>query len=485
MILAAVLAATLSYAQDWGGRYTLEFSDQAVYARGELFLVPVSPDETEFYLSVEHVDGARVVYDSQDGPVKMKDGKFVWRYPLPGFDYTLTLIPSPDSDSGYPMENTVQVIEDVGGGAHPYNLDLCPDGYYTRDMARFVTHDGWMYRKNADESGCTLARGGIYSGKIALPASVKGPFGKILKVTGIDSDAFMESRGVSQVVLHDMEQRVAPGALTYTEVPYDWSKIAQPFFAYPSKAKDRFVIPFYEGFERPENIFPWVVFKQNIAPAQQSGNTIGDDNALAGRVDPAFDRTMGVFYTLQLPKTDISKMFKGYDSFEIEALVADADFVAFHTFPAFSRWKFPEKEQNASKAVENTVAKMFGRTVMYSRRAAWQRDGGGELDIVEFTHKDHQAMVVFAWVEGGSVVATASMTTMIESEFEDFSVWNVDDEGTFGIPDVVTIARDPEGVVTVYLAKNSPESVTCFALHQNGDQLEIINFDQWYRYIDL
>ena len=161
------------------------------------------------------------------------------------------------------------------------------------------------------------------------------------------------------------------------------------------------------------------------------------------------------------------------------------DFVAFHTFPAFGRWKYPEKVQNAPKAIVNQVARKYGREVMYSRRVAWLRDGYGELDLVEFQHKNHQAMVVFAWVNGDDVAATCSLTTEIESEFEDADVWNVDDDGTFGIPDVVTIVRDPEGNVIIFLAKNSPESITCFALRQVGDKLERIDFDQWYRYVDI
>jgi len=105
---------------------------------------------------------------------------------------------------------------------------------------------------------------------------------------------------------------------------------------------------------------------------------------------------------------------------------------------------------------------------------------------VEFEHKDHQAMVVFAWVgKDGDIYATAALTTEIESEFEDSGVWNVDDEGTYGIPDVVSIALDPDGYATIFLAKNSPESINCFALHQVGDKFEVIDFDQWYRFIDI
>ena len=478
------MCGSLATAQDWGGRYVVDFKDgEESYATGNLFLVPLAPDQAEFLLTVVNKEGATIVYDSTDGPVQLVDGQFVWRYPLPDFDYTLTMDLYPVSNDGYPLENTIQVTGRLGSGAPPYNIDLSPDGFYRRDLDYFVTPNGYMYRK--DGEGCTLAKGGIYAGSVDLPTTVFGPFGVVLSVKGIDSDAFEYSRALTQVSLSDPGQRVAPGALTYTEIPYDWSKITMPFFAYPNKAKNTMVIPYFEGFERPENIFPWVIFKQNIAPAQQSNNTIEDEGALAGRVDQAFNRTRGVFYTIQLPKADITKMFRGYEAMEIEALVADMDFVAFHTFPAFGRWKFPEKVQNAPKAIENAVAKMYGREVMYSRRAAWLRDGHGELDIVEFKHKNHQAMVVFAWVCDGKVKASTSLTTEIESEFEDYSVWNVDDDGTYGIPDVITIARDPEDNVTIFLAKNSPESITCFALHQQGEKLVKINFDQWYRYVDI
>ena len=486
----AILAAFLSWggvmvlAQDWGGRYNVEWKDgDETYASGSLFLVPVAPEQAEFLLVATNKAGASIVYDSEAGPVSLLDGKFVWRFPNPEFDYTLTIELYPESENGLPLENTIKLSEQLGSGAPPYAVDLCPDGYYKRDLNYFVAPGGYMYRKDGD--GCYLAQGGIYSGSVILPESLIGPFGKVFTVKGIDSDALAYSRHVTQVSIANAEQRVAPGALSYTEVPYDWDRISKPFFAYPGKARDCFVIPYYDGFVCPENTSPWVIFKQNVAPAQLSKNTIGDNNALAGRVDQAFDRTMGVYYTLQIPKEEINKMFRGYTAMEIEALVSDADFVAFHTFPAFGRWKFPEKVQNAPKAIVSKVAKQYGREVMYSRRAAWLRDGSGELDIVEFTHKDHQAMVVFAWVSAGELAATCKLSTEIESEFEDCDVWNVDDDGTFGIPDVVTIALDPDGRPIIFLAKNAPESITCFALRQVGDKLVIEDYDQWYRYVDI
>ena len=476
------LSCVFAAAQDWGGRYKLQLPEDAE-VQGDLFLVPVGPEQTEFLLTVVNKAGDTIVYDSTDGPVSLSDGKFIWRFPGGEFDYTLTMDLYPEADGGIPLENTIKVSENVGAGAPPYPIDLSPDGLYRRDLSYFVAPNGYMYHSDGDK--CALAMGGIYSGRVDLPATVVGPFGKVFSVSGIESDAFAYSHSLSQVTIADAGQRVAPGALTWTEIPYDWDKIAKPFFAYPCKTRDRFVIPYYDGFECPENKYPWVIFKQNVAPSQQSGNTIGNDSALSGRVDQAFDRTMGVYYTLQIPKTEVNKMFRGYEAMEIEALVADMDFVAFHTFPAFGRWKFPEKVQNAPKAIVNQIAKKYGREVMYSRRVAWLRDGYGELDLVEFQHKNHQAMVVFAWISGNDVAATCSLTTEIESEFEDADVWNVDDDGTFGIPDVVTIAKDPDGNVIIFLAKNAPESITCFALRQVGDKLERIDFDQWYRYVDI
>ena len=94
-------------------------------------------------------------------------------------------------------------------------------------------------------------------------------------------------------------------------------------------------------------------------------------------------------------------------------------------------------------------------------------------------------MVVFAWIGNGEIYATCDIKREIESESEDSSVWNVDDDGTYGIPDVVSIALDPEGCANIFMAKNSPESITCFVLHQVGDRFELVPVDQWYRYVDI
>ena len=484
---ALALSCALAAAQDWGGRYIVEFMEgEQSEAKGDLYLVPLGPDRAEFYISVVRKDGAQIIYDTADGPVTLEGDRFIWHYPGPDFDYTLTIDLRPEANAGEPMENTVMVSESVGAGAPPYNIDLSPDGFYRRDLNYFVAPNGYMYHIAPDGQSCNLAFGGIYSGVVDLPLKVQGPFGRMFPVAGIEQDAFTASRNLTQVSIAGAEQRVAPGALSFTGVPYDWAAIGKPLFAYPDKSRTRFAVPGDTSLQRPENGSQWVVFKQNLAPCSPSGDSRADEERRLGRVDQDFGSTRGLFYNILSPAEEVKAMFKGYQAGEIEALIAPPDFVAFHTFPSFGRWKFPEREQDAKAAVVRKVAAMYGRTPMYSRRAAWLRDGSAELDIVEFEHKDHQAMVVFAWVgKDGDIYATAALTTEIESEFEDSGVWNVDDEGTYGIPDVVSIALDPDGYATIFLAKNSPESINCFALHQVGDKFEVIDFDQWYRFIDI
>ena len=484
ILIAALVWAAAAFAQDWGGRYVVEILEgEQSSAQGELYLVPVSTDEAEFLLVVKHKDRGEIVLDSSDGPVRLTDGCFTWK--APDSDYTLTIDLSPEDADGMPLDGKVMVSEHLESGMPPYNVDFSPGGYYSRDYNYFVTPDDYMYRISEDGGSCSLALGGIYAGEVVVPAKVTGLFGVILPVSGVDADAFKFSRRVTSVNLHDGQQKIGPGALGYTEVPYDFNALPKPFFAYPSKDRARFVIPGSDPAQGPENNSQWVIFKQNLAPALQSGCTAGKEGKLEGRVDQDFNLAMGFIYTLQSSKEEIARMFKGYRYDEIEALVADPRFVAFHTFPAFGRWKFPETEVSAPKGIENAVARKFGREVMYSRKVAWLRDGSGELDLVEFKHKDFQAMVVFVWSSRGEILATATQTTEIESEFEESGVWNVDDEGTYGIPDVVTIAQDPDGNAIIFLAKNAPESINCFALRQVGDKLERIDFDQWYRYVDI
>lgn len=476
-----VACAVAASAQDWGGHYRMDVPGTVT---GDLYLVPADANTTEFLLIVTNPAGDTIVYDSSAGPVALCDGSFVWRYPSEEINYSISFDLDPVNDEDIPMMGCILVTESLLSENPPYKTDLSPNGVYRRDDRCFVTPEGFMFRINDDGGSCNLACGGLYKETVILPQSVKGPFGRYFRVAGIDSDAFRGAGEINRLYLYDDSQLISPGALIGTGVSFDWNA-NKPHFAYPDKGKTQVVVPGGAGFSLPASSSQWVIFKQNLAPATQSDNTVGKAGKRDGRVDQDFRSTMGIFYTLQSSKEDIAKMFRGYNATEVEALVANPWFVAQHTFPAFGRWKYPEKEVSAPNSIETAMSRRYGRPVMYSRKAAWLREGKGELDIVEFEHADHQAMVAFVWHAGGDILATCTLTTEIESEYADYSVWNVDDDGRYGIPDVVTIAVDGTGAITVFLAKNSPESITCFALRQVGNSFQKVDLDQWYRYVDL
>lgn len=483
--LSALIAGPVP---SWGGKYTIALKDEAgkAYANGVLYLIPHGEEESAFFLSMVREDGYAMVYDTDNQPIPVRDGRIIYYYPDEEIDYSIEVDLNPIDEEGNPLKNCVSIKEVLVSEDPVYNnTDLSLDGIWAQDTAVFADENGYLYRKNKKDGSCMLTRGGIYEGTIDLPATVKDRNGKTIAVSGIESEAFMDSRMVNKVELADAQkQRVQPGAYNFTTVPYEWSKIRLPLYCYPSKEKTRFAVPMNEMTTPPAEEYQWLIFKQNAAPCRLINDWHKNTNLSLGRRDGNFDNTQGLYYAPLLTEAECKKMFRGYESYEIEALIADQNFVAFHTFPAYSRWKFPEAEQNAPSSIVKQVCKMYDRQPMYSRRAAWFRDGTGELDIVEFTHKDGEATVCFVYHSKGEIYATTTLSTEIVDNEEDFSVWNVDDDGRYGIPDVVSIAIDPDGYCNFFLAKNSPESVTCFVLHQSEDRLEVIDIAQWYRFIE-
>ena len=493
MLLPMLLAAWSLKAADipwWAGRY-----EMPIYAEGSegenqiatavLILIPESAESAIFNLTVRGKEGIFQLYDTDNQGIPVVDDCIRYNFPEEDFDYSLIvrLNPSP-SEYAYQEGRCVEVRCESNIEGNPYGDGVDPAGFYRWNPHYFVDTHGYMFYRGPKDVTCELARGGIYEGKVTLPERVFDREGHLVYVSGIASDAFMDSRLVNEVEITNPEQRVGPGAYNFTSIPYSWEAMNKPRFAYPNAEKRRFVTPLYAESTYDEKPHQWIVFKQNVAPAMLTKDTHKDENLKCGRADFDFENVEGVYYETLIDKKETAKMFKGYEAYEIEALVADQDFVAFHTFPSYSRWKYPEAEQKANSRVVSQVARMYGREAEYSRRAAWLRDGTAELDIVEFKHQDGEAMVVFVWTGRGEIYATCSLTTELEPGFEDFSVWNVDDDGHYGIPDIVSIALDPDGRVNIFVAKNSPESVTCYILHQEGDKLEMIDADQWYRFID-
>lgn len=351
------------------------------------------------------------------------------------------------------------------------------------DSTCFADAQGYRYRMRSD-GGCMLARGGSYEGVVELPATVSRPDGVSVPVKGIEAQAFMDSRKVSQVKLASADQVVEPGAYAFTSIPYSWDALLKPRYAYPDESLKKYVTPTGKDEKFKGADYVWAFFKQNYAPVACYKDQRDKDDLKIGMAWNDFNQVEGVYYSNRLSKKEIAKMFKGYDPIEVELLLLDKDFAAFHTFPSYSRWKYPEREIDTPSSILDQISKRYGRKVLYGHRAAALRDGTARFDIVELEHKDKTAMVVFVWSSQGEILSVGEVKTELTPGDEGFSVWNVDDDGFYGIPDVVSIAQAPDGAVILFLAKNSPESVHCFALRQVGDRFEEIEFDCWYRYLD-
>ncbi len=473
--LAALLFGISLGAQDWGGRYVLTETVDGNSPENtvELILIPMGKDQASFMLQVPGNPDLRFDTDGQGIPVE--EGILLYNYPAEEFEYSILVELKPDLDpEQYPAAVRVkEIYQEAPDG------DIPLGGIYVRSDFVLIDKNGYLYELD-DKAGCMLRRGGNYGDKVVLPKQVRDFDGNWVRVNGIAADAFTECPPVGEVVLNNESQWVEPGAYWITGIPYDWDKLNLPHFAYPSRQFDLFVTPLSPddkiGKQPDHN---WIIFKQNANLAFPSADTRKNKDAKCGRDDLDFDNIQGLYYKALEPKR---KQFRGYGSFEVEVLVADSEFAAFHRWPSFSRWKFPEPELNTTGDIELQVSRMFGRDVARSRKIGWLREGAGELDIVEFVHSGGEAMVAFVWHEDYRIVAVGTLSTEVEEGQED-SVWAVDDEGFYGIPNLISIAIAPDGAVTLFLAKDSPESITCFILHQVGQQFQYIDADQWYRFV--
>lgn len=479
VMMLSVLALA---AQEWGGRYIMVEADDgsAPSCKVELYLIPMGKNEASFNLQMHFEDGTTSRYDTDFQGIPVKKNKINYYYPDEELEVSIEVDLKPSLDPAeYGVRGGFIRLIDSSSGDGPRAVY---SGIYARDETVILDKNGYLYQ--ADELGndCMLRYGGHYFGKITLPEKVKGFSGEEYRVTGILADALTESIEVMEVVLSDKNQRIEPGALWYTNMPYDWSKLRLPKFAYPDEAFDNYVIPMEAAVDNsPQPNFAWAVFKQNFSLVVAGEDTRKDTDRQLGLDQLHFENIQGQYYMSMGPKPG---MFRGYEPYEVQVLIADSDFAGRHQWPSFSRWKYPEQELEASEDLAWNVSRgNGGREIISSRRVGWLRGRPGELDIFELEHVGNKAEVVFVWQENGVPVAVGSL----EREFEGdgtYSVWNVDDEGFYGIPNLVSIAIDPEGGVNLFLTKDSPESVTCFILHQEGDRLRYIDAGQWYRFVD-
>ena len=353
------------------------------------------------------------------------------------------------------------------------------------ETAYVTDSNGYRYRRISEGTELELCEGGRYSGRITLPESVTVQ-GEALRVAGVAAKAFWGNTDVTEVIWDHGTQYVGPSAFYRSGVRYFWeSGYSLPKYAYPSRDFSLYVLQ-QEIYDWDRTTPRWWFFKHNYAPLTFVQDRLKDEEALWGYSPWKADgkEMQGVYFEMRVPDSVKKDMFRGYDSQEVVGLVMEARFAAFHRFPPFSRWKWGEKEQSMSSALEQQMENRFGRTLRQSRYVGHLREEDGRVGLFEFEPRDGEAMIAIAWILGGKVKATWVKTTELDPEYGEGSVWNVDDDGSYGIPALLCVAFDKHDNVILFFNHPAPESMNLFGLRQQGDQLQAFSEEQWYVRVD-
>lgn len=185
----------------------------------------------------------------------------------------------------------------------------------------------------------------------------------------------------------------------------------------------------------------------------------------------------GIFYLLS--ERNVETMFKGNMYPCAQVVLADNSYVATHEFLIFSRWVFGEKETPAPADFKRAMAAKYGKKVKYSYEVGKIANTNEKLIITEFAIKNKKAHVVFSWLKNGKEVCSYALTQDVQGD-EDQSVWNVDDDGNYGIPELLSVARDEHGNIELFLHHPAPESRNFDHLVQQGNKFVKVGGDNWY-----
>lgn len=357
-----------------------------------------------------------------------------------------------------------------------------PSGTLDPDTGVVTDGNGYRYQYTEGQK-LELCAGGRYSGTVEVPRTlVVG--GREVEVAGIAADAFRDNKAVTEVRYDRNTQYVGPSAFYRSGIRYYWDYSFQiPDYIYPSEDFSLYVrqeVPQYVDLTEPQ----WMQFKHYSAHLRYVRDRREDESAQWGYNPWRADRMQGVYYEMDMPESARKDMFRGYDAREVIGLACESRFLAQHRFPPFSRWKWGEQEQTMGATLEKQMEARYDRTLRQSRYIGNLREEDGRVGIFEFEPKDGEAMIVIAWVLGGKVRATYVQTTELDPESGEFSVWNVDDDGTYGIPNLLCVAFDHHDNVILFLEHGAPESRNMFGLRQQGDQFQRFGEEQWYVYVD-
>jgi len=378
-------------------------------------------------------------------------------------------------------KNCVYVYENFNGAPSPFKSGIKLSGIYNFDPNTFVDGNGYMYEFG--DGGVELICGGRYFGKVVVPAKVMYD-GEEIPVFGVGESAFICNKSITSVAVND-KQYVRKSA--YCGSGLKSSKEKLPEFVYANESLTKFAKP-CSAENSNEKSKQWLIFNNSAEKCHYVGYHNGEMEARCIDMEKAKCEMFEIDNA-----SSVSVMFDGYDSYQVEALVSENEYVEFHTFPEYTSWNFPEEQTPMNDAFNLAMEKKYGRKVSFSRQIAQLVAEDGIFAMAEFEYVNNEAMVAFAWIEDGNIVATYSMKTELSEDaaFVDvagakryYSVWNVDDDGIYGIPAVPCIAKDANGNVDLFVVHHAPESTVCKILRREGDKLVEIYGNSWYNYYE-
>lgn len=402
------------------------------------------------------------------------------------------------------------------------DIEAKPTTLHTECGDTIIVKDenGYFYQlMSSDRAG--LAPGGAYSGNIEIPAAIsyngstylvttirKGAMwkkedtkniGTITSVTLpksltlVGADAFRGNASLENVIYNGktrievrsfwgcpkLKFETRPVKYAYTE-PHYTEENEEPNFAkftkfyYPVDEQDNSVID-----------YQWVTFKHNHhAMSFDQWTNLTKENAMGCYCYNLNAVRAGVFSINDA--SNINTMFKGNMKHDQIVLLAHNNYVATHEFVMFSRYNWGEQEKAMPQSFVQAMEKKYGRKVKYSYEAAkaLYTKTPEQLVVTEFDITNHEAMVVISWVKDNKEVCSYVKKQKTVPEYEEYSIWNVDDDGNYGIPIVISITKDEKGNMEFFINHSAPESTNLIRLVQKGNKLVDAEGESWYNWVD-
>lgn len=471
-----------------GGCYSYEISDLDGNFGGQGTFTLCADGKGRVKFKVECVsEFGDVGYAISEGWVKTDGGKFTYRI-------------TDEDDSYYEMhvesyDGRYLIVEDdfSHGGEELFSGGTSPGGVYV-SLNMPCTTDGILYDFQMEGTELRVVPGGFYSGDIVIPAKVKIG-SETYPVTEVQERAFAGCDELNSVTYKNPDIYVGQAAFIYSGPMDKAREAALPIFAVCDQYRIDFVSPMSKDEFKSSKVNPadykWAIFKQYVHTIEKPEFEQTPEDKVGVTFYGDFDQISGLKTSLYFRGEGDAEfqniMFNGYNPGEIELLLSGNDYVATHSFPSFSRWKYPETEVSMDEEFEEQMAERFGRPVSSSRKVANLRNEPNcKLALVNFEPVDNKVMYALVWIQYGMVAATyTEEQPLIEDDGEFYSPWGVDYEGfDYAIPNVISISRDSDELYDFFLVGNSPESATYYVLRQSGDKLEKIEERQFYRYVD-